>query len=195
MEKSEVFIFHGTGGHPGENWFPWLKGELGKKEIEVIVPQFPTPDGQSLEAWLDILEPQIKKIDENTVLIGHSLGGLFLLRLLERLEKPVKAAFFIGTPIGVRPIKNWDSDERFSGSFDFDWEKIKSNAKQFTVFHSDDDPYVGLGNGQQLAQRLDTKLTFVPNAGHFNASAGYSKFEKLLDGVNKILVLDASIEA
>ncbi|KKS50273.1 MAG: hypothetical protein UW01_C0001G0132 [Candidatus Nomurabacteria bacterium GW2011_GWA2_43_66] len=23
-----AFIFHGTEGHPQENWFPWLKKEL-----------------------------------------------------------------------------------------------------------------------------------------------------------------------
>lgn len=55
------------------------------------------------------------------------------------------------------------------------------------VFQSDTDPYVGLENGEELAKKLNVKLNFVPNAGHFNATAGYLKFEKLLDEVNKIL--------
>src|SRR3989304_7206168 len=100
MKDSEVFIFHGTGGYPGENWFPWMKNELEQKGYNVFVPQFPTPEGQSLEAWLDVLSLQKDKIDQNTIFIGHSLGGLFLLRLLERLEKPAKASFFVGAPIG-----------------------------------------------------------------------------------------------
>ncbi len=25
--SSNIFIFHGTEGHPKENWFPWLKGK------------------------------------------------------------------------------------------------------------------------------------------------------------------------
>lgn len=187
MKESEVFIFHGTGGHPQENWFPWLKTELENRGIKVFVPQFPTPEGQSLDAWLEVLGSQKDEIGRKTILIGHSLGGLFLLRLLERLETPVKAAFFIGTPIGVEPIKNMENDRAFSGSFDFDWEKIKKSAGYFVVFHSDNDPYVDLGNGQQLAQHLGVNLTFVPNAGHFNASSGFTKFGQLLKEVNKVL--------
>ena len=46
--KSDIFIFHGTGGYPKENWFPWLKQQLEIKGFNVTVPQFPTPEGQSV---------------------------------------------------------------------------------------------------------------------------------------------------
>lgn len=98
----------------------------------------------------------------------------------------MKAVFLIGTPIGVRPILNYDRDSAFSG-FDFDWEKIKANSPHLTVFQSDTDPYVSLGNGKQLAKELGVELTFVPNAGHFNTKAGYTKFEALLEKIEKIL--------
>ncbi len=45
-----VFIFHGSSGYPEENWFPWLKQKLEDKGLEVFVPKFPTPEGQSFEA-------------------------------------------------------------------------------------------------------------------------------------------------
>lgn len=186
--KSEVFIFHGTEGYPEENWFPWLKQKLEKKGYNVFVPQFPTPPvvPAKISEWFDILKDYEQHINENTILIGHSLGGIFTLRILEQLEHPVKAAFFVGTPIGVRPILNYGRDDSFSGFF-FDWESIKKKAQHFVVFQSDTDPYVGLENGQQLAEKLGVQLNFVPNAGHFNAKAGYLKFEKLLEEVNKIL--------
>jgi predicted alpha/beta hydrolase family esterase len=184
MQK--VLIFHGTAGHPEENWFPWLKGELEEQNCTVIVPQFPTPEGQSVQSWLEVLGSYPDAVTPDSIIVGHSLGGIFLLRILEQLEQPIKAAVFTGTPIGVRPIKNYDSDNSFSG-FDFDWEKIRRGAKYFEVFHSDNDPYVDLANGEKLARELGIELTFVPGAGHFNASAGYTKFPLLLKKLEPVL--------
>ncbi|MBI3231557.1 MAG: serine hydrolase family protein [Candidatus Doudnabacteria bacterium] len=183
---SDVFIFHGTGGDPQENWFPWLKEKLEVLGCKVIVPKFPTPVGQSLEAWLKILEPYRHQINSDTILIGHSLGGIFTLKLLERLERPIKLAILVGTPIGIRPILNFDLDEKFA-SFIFDWRKIKQNAKNFIVYQSDNDPYVGLENGKELAKHLGIRLIFVPNSGHFNAKAGYTKFDDLLNQLKNYL--------
>ncbi|MEK7190430.1 MAG: alpha/beta fold hydrolase [Patescibacteria group bacterium] len=125
-------------------------------------------------------------IDENTILIGHSLGGVFALRVLEQLKHPVRTVFFVGTPIGVKPIANYDRDSSFSG-FDFDWEKIKNKAEYFVIFHSDNDPYVGLENGKELAKNLGVELSFVPNAGHFNKKAGYVKFDELWSKLEPLL--------
>lgn len=185
--QSNIFIFHGTGGHPEENWFAWLKNKLEQKGCRVFVPQFPTPEGQSLVSWMNILEPYQNQIDENSVLIGHSLGGLFLLRVLERLPRPVKAAIFVATPIGIKPIKNYEGDNNFSNGFNFNWEKIKLAAKNFVVYHSDNDPYVSLQNGEQLEKNLSVNLNFIPNAGHFNSAAGYDAFKELLQIVLKII--------
>ncbi len=185
---NNVFIFHGTEGYPDENWFPWLKLELEQKGYKVFVPQFPSPPAvpAKISEWLDVLKDFRQYINKDTILIGHSLGGIFTLRILEKLEHPIKAAFFVGTPIGVRPIANYDRDNTFSG-FTFDFEAIKKKAQHFVVFQSDNDPYVGLENRNELAKNLGVELSFVPNAGHFNKKAGYTKFEDLRDKVLQIL--------
>jgi hypothetical protein len=185
---SNVFIFHGTEGYPEENWFPWLKEKLEELGHQVFVPQFPSPPGLPavIAEWFAVLQGYEQYIDEGTILIGHSLGGVFALRLLEKLSHPVKAVFLTGTPIGLRPLLNYDRDNSFSG-FSFDWPVIKSKSPYFAVFHSDNDPYVSLGNGEQLAKELGVGLSFIPGAGHFNAKAGYLKFEALLNKLKEIL--------
>ncbi|MBI2019782.1 serine hydrolase family protein [Candidatus Daviesbacteria bacterium] len=185
---TNLFIFHGTEGYPEENWFPWLKQKLEEKGCKVFVPQFPSPPviPAKIDEWFDVLKDYKKYINEDTILIGHSLGGIFTLRVLEQLKHPVKAAFFVGTPVGVKPILNYDRDEAFSG-FAFDWESIKKNAQYFSVFHSDNDNYVSLGNGKKLAKNLGIELNFVLNAGHFNTKSGFTKFDQLLNDVNKVL--------
>jgi uncharacterized protein len=183
-----IFIFHGTEGYPEENWFPWLKKELEKEGHKVFVPQFPSPPKipAKINEWFDVLKNYENYIDENTILIGHSLGGVFNLRVLEQLKHKVKAAFFIGTPIGIRQILNYDRDNDFSG-FSFDWKNIINKTTNFIVFQSDNDPYVSLGNGEELAKKLNTQLNFVPNAGHFNEKAGYLKFDLLLNKIKELL--------
>ena len=184
--KPHAFIFHGTAGFPEENWFPWLKEKLEALGFEVAVPQFPTPEGQSLAAWMGIVKPWINKFDSNAIIIGHSLGGVFTLKLLETLKQPIKIAALVGTPVGAGFVKNYEQDKKFAG-FDFDWIKIKQNSKIFLVYQSNDDPYVGLENGDELARNLDVPLSFVPNAGHFNTSSGYTKFDDLFLNIQKRL--------
>jgi hypothetical protein len=87
----KIFIFHGAYGHPGENWFPWLKAELEKLGATVIVPKFPTPADQSLESWMNVVG--LYQIGPNDVLIGHSIGAALAMKILE--EHKVKAAFLV----------------------------------------------------------------------------------------------------
>lgn len=182
-----VFIFHGTGGSPEGNWFPWLKKELEARGCWVYVPRFPHPENHHLSDWLEVLKKYEKDIvDEDTIFVGHSLGGLFLLRVLELLKKPARAAFFVSTPIGIKPIRYYESDFAFSG-FSFNWPEIKRKAEYFAVYHSDNDPYVSLGNGVELAKQLGIKLKFIPKAGHLNAESGYTKFHLLLMDIEKSL--------
>lgn len=183
-----AFIFHGTEGYPEENWFPWLKAELEKFGYTVFVPQFPTPPiiPAKISEWFEVLKNYEQQLNEETIIIAHSLGGIFALRVLEKLSHPIKAVVFVSTPIGIKPILYYDRDNSFS-SFTFDWQTILKKAQNFLVFHSDNDPYVSLANGEQLAKNLNTPLNFVPNAGHFNLDAGYTKFDLLLEKLKPLL--------
>ena len=180
-----VIIIHGTEGYPEENWFPWLKSKLEERGYNVSVPQFPSPPivPSKISEWFQVLKNY--DINEDTIIVGHSLGGLFTLRILERISHPIKAAFLVSSPIGIKPIKYYERDLAFSG-FDFDWDKIRKNAQNFIVFHSDNDPYVCIENGKKLSEELDVDLKFIPNAGHFNAAAGYTEFIDLLKEFDKI---------
>ena len=182
-----VFIFHGTLGHPKENWIPWIKEELVKMGYKVFIPKFPTPNNQTLESWLNTLENYKEKLNHETMIIGHSLGGAFLLRVLEKSKIKINIACIIAAPIGILPIKNYEGDKPFIEK-PFNFEKIKKNANQFLIFHSDNDPYVCLANGEKLSKELKTNLNFISNAGHFNEAAGYIKFPELLEKIKEKLL-------
>ncbi len=48
----DAYIFHGTDGNPGENWFPWLKRKLEEIDIKTTVPQLPNPAHPHENEWL-----------------------------------------------------------------------------------------------------------------------------------------------
>jgi predicted alpha/beta hydrolase family esterase len=92
----KVVIFHGTGGNPNGNWFPWLKNELEKLGVEVYVPKMPTPDNQSIKSWCKATQEQVPfTFGKDTILVGHSLGAVWVAEILsfDRSE-PIKTSFF-----------------------------------------------------------------------------------------------------
>jgi len=178
-----VIIIHGAYGNPEENWFPWLREELEDLRCRVLVPKFPTPEGQNLDNWLAVFEEYKKYIDEDTIVIGHSLGPAFILSVLEDVKVPIKLAVMVAGFVGV--LGNPDFDE-INGTFtekDFNWDVIRTNCRDFLVYASDNDPYVPLEKGEYLAERLGGELQITPEAGHFNEAAGYMGFEELLEKI------------
>lgn len=181
-----AFIIHGAYGSPQENWFPWLKVELEKLGYKVIVPQFPTPDGQNLKSWLEVFEQYKSELNSDTVIIGHSIAVAFIFRVLEQLDHPIKAAFLIAG--FIRGLDNSEVDQINASFYDepFDWEKIRSNCQTFVCFNSDNDPYVPLEQGEEAAKNLGVDVTLVKDAGHFNTASGYTSFPLLLGKIKAI---------
>jgi len=176
-----ALIIHGAYGNPNENWIPWLKTELEKFDYEVAVPTFPTPENQNLESWLDAVSPYLEKLNSESILIGHSIGAVFLLSVLEKLNTPIKTTVFAS---GFLHDLGNDDFDKINQSFyekDFDWQKIKQNSQDVFVFHGDNDPYVPLKEAENLAANLGTKVEVIKNGGHLNKSAGFIEFPVLLE--------------
>ncbi len=188
---TNVIIIHGAYGDPEENWFPWLKQELEKSDCKVFVPKFPTPENQTLDNWLKVFEDYKQYLTEDTIVVGHSLGPAFLLSVLEKLESPIKAAFFVagftGAFTGKYADPNFDEINRTFAEKTFDWDKIRDNCGKFFVMHSDNDPYVSIDKAYDLAKNLNTEAIIVENAGHFNKNAGYTEFPLILEKIKKEL--------
>lgn len=172
-----IFIIHGVYGFPEENWFPWLKETMEAEGYQVIIPSFPIdPENQNLKGWLRVFETYVDQANEDSIFVSHSLGTAFALKLIEQH----KIASLISVAGFVSDVDNEYSKDMTSfiaGGFDFD--KIRANCGNFTVIHSDNDPYVKIEKAEELAKMLGTKVILVENAGHFNSAAGYNQFPLL----------------
>lgn len=163
------------------NWFPWLKNKLSSFGHSVEVPRFPTPDGQFVENWHRTFDALAPRPGPDTVLIGHSCGATFILHVLEALPGPVAKSVFVSGFLDELGNEFFDNLNKSFINHAFDWDKIRRNAGEITLFHGDNDPYVPLAAAESLSTKLKTPLTIIPNGGHLNAESGYVEFPQILD--------------
>lgn len=178
-----IFLFHGAYGDSDENWFPWLRFELEQKNCVVIAPDFPTPERQSLDGWHSELDQYLRYWERDSVAVGHSTGAVFLLRVLEKTDVPIEAAFLVSGFTEKLGIRQFDSINETFIAESFDWKRIKENCKSFYVFHGEDDPYVPDLEAMKIAENLGTTPILIPEGGHLNAKAGFTEFPELLEKV------------
>ena len=179
----KVIITHGTMGSPQGNWFPWLSKQLRDRDYKVIVPEYPTPEGQDLNNWLKTFEKVAGALDQETILIGHSVGATFVLRVLESLKSPVRCAYLIAGFTAKLGLPEYDTLCTSFVDPPFDWEKIKTAAARFRVISGADDPYVPIAQGEGIARSLGVPLTSIHGGGHLNAESGYLQFDYLLNDI------------
>jgi len=178
-------IFHGSFGSPEGNWFPQLKESLENIGQEVIVPQLPVedwdtftktgsttiPKNQNLQNWLKTFEKLVKsfKKGEKLCFVGHSLGPLFILHVIEKYNIKLDSAIFV-SPFLEKLGGMWQIDN-INASFykiDFDWKKLNRLIPVSYVLYSDNDPYVPKARSLEFAHKLGSSLVLVRGAAHMN---------------------------
>jgi uncharacterized protein len=186
----KAVIIHGTKGSPDGNWFKWLAAELESRGFRTIVPRFPTPEGQSLDSWLKRFASIAGELDENSLVIGHSVGAVFVLRLLERLAKPLRAAVLAAGFTGALGLPEYDALNATFVEEPFNWEKIRANAKDILCLSGQGDPYVPFEQGKEIADKLQVRHVVIPKGGHLNAEFGLTSFPRLMQELEKALSKD-----
>lgn len=178
-------MLHGAYGGPDTNWFPWLDAELKRSGIEVVRPRFPTPHGQSLEAWFETYDQAVALLTPApTMLVGHSLGVALALRLAERAAEPLCGLFLAAGFIGALGLPDYDPINASFFAKPFDWKGIRERkGYACRTWAGDDDPYVPLSRSQELAHQLGAPLEVIAGGGHLNNETGFNSFPQVRDAI------------
>ncbi|MHB8871380.1 MAG: leucine--tRNA ligase [Candidatus Doudnabacteria bacterium] len=150
-----IVLLYGRSGD--STVFPWLKNELEKKGFNVEIPELLNP-GQPNDLEQAEYVKKHCQLDESTVVVGHSFGGIVALRLLEqgiRLNRVV----LLSTPFSGQFL---DGVERRSVTLaaqrGFDFKKIKRNCSAFTLLYDTQDTVVPISEGERFAKELSTSI-------------------------------------
>ncbi|MGI8554252.1 MAG: RBBP9/YdeN family alpha/beta hydrolase [Dehalococcoidia bacterium] len=177
--NKKATIFHGTGGSPDSCWYAWLGKHLESRGYTVEIPPYPDINREPIETFLPkVLSGHV--FDENTVLVGHSVGGTLLLSILENIDIVVPQAILVA---GYATVPNTDEEPVLQASYD--WAKIKTHVKDIYFVNSVNDPY---GCDDRQGRILFDQLggtQIIRDDGHFGSpDQHYPTFEllgKLID--------------
>lgn len=193
-------IFHGSFGHPEENWIPELRDSLLALGQEVITPRFPVDDWdevckagpgtkakyQSLSNWLKVFEndvlPQIKK-GEKLCFVGHSIAPVFILHIVSKFKIQLDSAVFASPFMDDIGGEYWQFKVA-NGTFykhDFQWDQLQKLIPTSYVLYSDNDPYIDQKFFLDFGHKMSSSMIMVKRAGHLNASANLNEFPLILE--------------
>ena len=157
----------------------YLEHKLGKN-FEIIRPRMPLQDNAKYEEWKINFERYFPKLKNNIILIGASLGGIFLAKYLSENKFPKK---ILATYLVCPPFDNSLSSEDLVGGFSLksDLSRLEKNSKNLYLFFSKDDEVVTLAHAKKYEKKLkNAKITiFESKNGHFQISE-FSEIVKII---------------
>lgn len=178
-----AFLIHGWEGTPEHGWLPWLKRELESKGFRVVSPAMPHTKHPNVNEWVNHLTKLIGVPDQETYLVGHSLGCITILRYLEKLKSNQKIGGAVLVAGFTSDLGYEDLESFFIKSIN--WNKIKSHCRKFVALHSDNDPYVSLHYGDFFRDKLGAEVMIKHNMGHFSGDNGITVLPPVLNAILK----------
>ena len=194
-DKTNVVLIHGgevwdsketyrTKIEAGELNRLWYKSSQGSKQtyktelkdfcksnhISFIDPQMPNKYNADYTKWKWVFEQSLPFITSETILVGHSLGSMFLTKYLSENEVDCKLVFLVSGGL-------WKDSEKTIPDFDSIWglgkdfELLKSYGNKINIVHSKDDGVVDFGRSMELKSNL-TNANFLELDGfdHLNST-------------------------
>ncbi len=176
---AKVYIVHGYTASADKHWFPWLAQELAKIGVECYRLNMPDSSSPNPDKWLRHLEEHVS-IDDETIVVGHSLGCIAWLNFLARNFLKPKAAIFVSG--FYQPLDTIPELSSFSNSY-----AVAPSCLPFKsyVIAALDDTIVPHPYSDELAKHLKADYIRLPSGGHFLDREGWTEFPLAMDLIKK----------
>ena len=192
MTKQQLLFIHGgTTFEKGEDYIHFLRtrpitltlserwsGSFLDRELgntfEIIRPRMPLKENARFSDWKIHFERYIPYLHNNVVLIGESLGGIFLIKYLSENLFPKKISSLL---LVAPPFDNTLPNEELSGGFilEGDLSLLSRQINNIYFFFSKDDSVVPISHMQKYE---DAKYSVLSGKnGHFNVP----EFPEIID--------------
>ncbi len=154
-----------------ENKIRWtdayLDTHLGET-YDIIRPRMPLQDNAQYSEWKIHFERHFQYLRDDIILIGYSLGGIFLAKYLSEntFPKKIRATFLIAPP-----FDNTIEGEDLVGGFELgtDLSLLEKNSDHTYLMFSKDDRSIPISHAEKYRNKLTKSeiIIYESKNGHF----------------------------
>ncbi len=151
--------------NPRSGWKSSLSKKLGKN-FEIIKPNMPNEINAKYPEWKIWFEKFVPYFEDEVILIGHSLGGVFLAKYLAEniLPRKILATFLVAAPFDDKDAEYSLADFALPSNL----SKFQKQGGRIFLYHSQDDPvvpFVDLAKYQKSLINVSARI--FKDRGHF----------------------------
>lgn len=161
-------------------WKQSLQGKLGTS-YQIVKPEMPNSWNARYKEWKIWFEKILNLVDKELILVGHSLGGIFLAKYLseDKLDKDISGVFLIAAPFDEKDADYKLLDFNLSN----DLTRFSDQARQIFLYHSKNDDQVPFSDLGKYAKVLPkAKIRIFQDRGHFNQE----EFPELIEDIKSL---------
>ncbi|WP_101295979.1 alpha/beta fold hydrolase [Halegenticoccus soli] len=152
--KKQILFVHSAGAqgpHDGSgDLVAYLRNSL-EAGYDVLYPKMPGLEDPEYQTWKTGFAREFSSVEDEVILVGHSLGGSVLLKYLseETVDQPITGLFLVATPF-------WGGDEDWHGEFVLreDFASKLPRIPQISFYYSGDDEVVPPEHGALYREAL-----------------------------------------
>ena len=186
--KNNLFIIHGYNGDTKETFGPYIENEMAKLNVETYFPNFPIRENVSYESWAKVMDMYLEKglINENTIIIAHSLGTNFVPKYLA--DNNIKIFLYISMAGFLKDNSGREDIEAAVSKVRPSEEQIQTAIKlmknRYAVYSNNDhlNPKEEL---EKYAEKFMAEKVFIPNVGHMGRKSGVKEIPEIIEIIRR----------
>ncbi len=185
----DLFIIHGYNGDTTETFGKYVKNEVEKLGFAVHMPSFPIRQEATYENWKKVMDTYFDKeyINENTVIVAHSQGTLFIPKYLA--EKNIKIKLFISLAGFLCDINGRDDINEVIAGFRPNKEELQKSIKlmkhRYSIY-SDNDHLNPQNELEKYADKFKAEKVFINGIGHMGRKSGIKELPQVIEIIKKV---------
>ncbi|MFA6095749.1 MAG: alpha/beta hydrolase [Candidatus Paceibacterota bacterium] len=152
-----------------KSWKTSLAQKLGDG-FEVVLPEMPNDMNAKYLEWKIWFDKVVPFIEDGAVLVGHSLGGIFLAKYLSenRVPREIRATFLIAAPFDDEDTPEASDESLGDFALPPSLDGFARQGGDIYIYQSEDDPVVSSADMAKYARALpEAKQRVFKGRGHF----------------------------